>query len=193
MLLAHTNSKVICFEPLPLHVPSLMTLASEYRDRFEPFFYAIGNECTTQSLFYGDNTELASLMTNSENIGFLNGNKSSIDVDSITLDSFFATRHLGANEIDLIKIDVEGSEMDVLLGSESTLKNLKPKFIQLEFNRHHLIKNVSIFQISKILSNYSLYQFLPYGDHLIKRDPMKPESNIYRYTNFLFVRNDISI
>jgi FkbM family methyltransferase len=191
LLLEHTNSKVISFEPLPMNAQSLREVSTKYKGRFEVHFCAIGNESTKTSLFYGANTELASLMNNTQNIGFLNGNKYTIEVDMMTLDSFFNFYHPKIKAIDLIKIDVEGFELEVLQGSKNTIKNLKPKFIQLEFNRHHLFSNTSIYQMSLVLNEYSLYQILPWGKLPVKRDPRKPESNVYRYSNFLFVRNNI--
>jgi FkbM family methyltransferase len=47
--------------------------------------------------------------------------ESSIFIESRTLDSY--TKELGISRIDLLKIDVEGHELDVLVGATSLLRN----------------------------------------------------------------------
>lgn len=70
---------------------------------------------------------------------------------------------------------------------------MRPKFIQLEYNWHHLFRSRSLYDISQLLPKYRIYQLLPFGNGLIERNPKRPESNIYHYGNFIFVRDDISI
>ena len=48
-------------------------------------------------------------------------------------------------KIDLIKIDTEGFELEVLKGAEKTIKKLKPTYIQIEYNWHHLFKNINLY------------------------------------------------
>ena len=43
-----------------------------------------------------------------------------------------------------------------------TLRNSKPKFIQIEMNWHNLFSNKSIYEFSKILIHYDFYIVLPY-------------------------------
>jgi hypothetical protein len=95
-------------------------------------------------------------------------------------------------EIDFLKIDVEGFEYEVLVGSLDLLKKSPPKFIQIEYNWHQLFRGITIYKIHCLLHKYSLYQLLPSGELGI-RDPKDPLSNLYMYTNFIFVRKDIEI
>ena len=37
------------------------------------------------------------------------------------------------------------------------------------------------------------HQLLPHGKVLFNIDPKRPESNIYHYSNFVFVRNDLTM
>lgn len=104
------------------------------------------------------------------------------------MDKFLAI----ADEIDLIRIDVEGLEWDVLLGAEATLEKMRPKFIQIEFNLHQLFVGRSILQFSKLLTGYKLMQLLPYRAGLVQRDPKDSLVNIFAYSNYVFVRNDVS-
>ena len=56
--------------------------------------------------------------------------------------------------VDLIKIDTEGYEMNVLKGSRNFIS--KPKFIQIEFNWHQLFTNNSLIDFSKELKTMKL-------------------------------------
>jgi len=49
------------------------------------------------------------------------------EIQLTTLDAFCEEKQI--HRIDLIKIDVEGSELDVLMGGEQTLKRYKPRLI----------------------------------------------------------------
>jgi hypothetical protein len=142
-------------------------------------------------LKFGDHTsELASFSGNKNLIKFLdNENNQSIMVQVNTLDYFIKTLEI-SEEIDLIKIDTEGFEYEVLLGAGETIRKNKPKFIQIEYNWHQLYNNQTLLSFQILLNDYQLFQMLPYG--LIKRDAHRPESNIYFYSNFLFVRNEIA-
>ena len=85
-----------------------------------------------------------------------------------------------------MKIDTEGYEYDVLLGARNFIKKKKPKYIQIEYNWHHLFKNVTLYKISKLLNNYDVYKILPYSSGLLKIYPKKPENNYYNYSNYVF-------
>ena len=76
----------------------------------------------------------------------------------------------------------------MLLGAKNLIKKLKPKYIQIEYNWHHLFKNVNLFAFSKILKNYDVFKILPLDKKLIKIDPKKPENNYFNYCNIVFKR-----
>ncbi len=48
-------------------------------------------------------------------------------VQSITLDQFLADKAITLQSGDLIKIDAEGSDLDVILGAEATIRQCKPQ------------------------------------------------------------------
>ena len=100
--------------------------------------------------------------------------------------------YLKKQKVDFIKIDTEGFEYEVLKGAQKTLKFNNPKFIQIEFNWHQLIKNQSLFRISKLVDDYDTFRILPKGDKLLHIDPSRPENNIYHLSNYVFIRKDIS-
>jgi FkbM family methyltransferase len=69
--------------------------------------------------------------------------ESVIDVDAMTLDSFFS---IFDKKIDLIKVDVEGAEIDVLQGAVGVIKEHNPNFCieyHSERNRHYIMRMFS--------------------------------------------------
>ena len=77
-----------------------------------------------------------------------------VKIRTITLDKFLKNRKLS---IDLLKIDVEGSELKVLKGCKKNIKNIK--VILIEILNHNLIKDYSredIFCFFK-KNNFELY------------------------------------
>ena len=84
-------------------------------------------------------------------------------VNTVTLDNFIKNKRL--KNIGLIKIDVEGAELEVLKGLSNTLKKGPP--ILIEINRPRLIKSgfspIDVFELL-INNNYHAYVINKNGD-----------------------------
>jgi FkbM family methyltransferase len=192
LILQNTNSKVVSFEPLPGAFHELEKVKLEYPDRLEVYNIAIGIENNNLDLFFGEpKSEKASLIPNLNKLSFVgNQNKNKITVEVKKLDSF--ENFFNNKKIDFIKIDTEGFEYEVLKGAEKILKLHKPKFIQIEFNWHQLIRNQTLYNLSNFLDLYDVFRILPKGRKLIHVNPSRPENNIYHLSNYIFIRKDIS-
>ena len=192
LLLSETNAKVYSFEPLPAAFRELKKLKSKFSERLDIFNTAIGLEDSVSNLFYGDErSEKASLVENLEKLSFIGDqNKNKISVNVKKLD--FYENLFETIIIDFIKIDTEGFEYEVLCGAQKIIKKHRPKFIQVEFNWHQLIKNQTLYNLSKMLNGYEVFRLLPYGRKLLNIDPSRPENNIYHLSNYVFIRSDIS-
>lgn len=83
-------------------------------------------------------------------------NTISIKVNTISIDEFVAEQNL--NKLDLVKIDVEGFEMPVLLGAKNTLNKFKPSII-LEIDSYHYSDGGD--SVLKFINelNYDIYYF----------------------------------
>jgi len=194
LLLEKTGSSVIAFEPLPKAYAELLELEGRYGKRFRSYNYGVGEKCEELTLYFGsEDSELASFSTEINEIAYVSdSNINSIKVKVISLDSFFENNALEIDSIDLIKIDTEGYELEVLRGAKNTIGRLKPKFIQIENNWHQLFRNNSIFGFSSILPGYAIYRLLPYGG-MTPVDSRSPLSNIFLFSNYIFVRNDLNL
>ena len=192
LLLENTNSKVVSFEPLPVAFKELKKIKLKFKNRLNIYNVAIGINNNEQDLFYGEEkSEKASLIPNLEKLSFVGlNNKNKISVNVKKLDYF--ENYFKDKKIDFIKIDTEGFEYEVLRGAEKILLEHKPKFIQIEFNWHQLIRNHTLYQLFKLVNSYDIFRILPYGKKLILIDPSRPENNIYHLSNYVFIRSDIS-
>ena len=193
-LLEMTSAKVISFEPLPRAFAALLTLKDEFGNRFEAENVGVGEREGTLALHYGaEDSKLASFSEEVGQVDYVH-NVNTMNVAVISLDSYFE-RHSNddVQEIDLLKIDTEGFEFQVLQGAQKTIALRRPKFIQIEFNWHQLFRAQSLWSLSKLMAGYRAFQVLPHGSGLVRRDIKSPESNIYRFSNFVFVRSDIHI
>ena len=195
LLLTETKSNIISFEPLPLAFKDLQKIEQENSDRLKVYNYALGEKNETLELNYSnDRSEKASFLENLNELSFYDfQNNQKMKRKVYSLDTFFLDNpNLLSKNIDLIKIDTEGFEFEVLKGAKKMLEQNPPKYIQIEFNWHQLFKGQTIYNFSKFLHQYDLYQILPHGNDLIKINPSRPESNIFHLTNFVYIRKDIS-
>lgn len=196
-LLESTKARIIAFEPLPGAYQRLVALSSKYPGRLSAINKGVGDKNGELELYYGDeDSELASFSIEVKNIGYVGAsNVRSITVPVVTLDEYFlADKQLVPDGgIDLIKIDTEGYEYNVLLGAQRLIATVKPKFIQLEYNVHQLFQHHSLYSLSLLLGGYKVYQLLPHGSGFVNIDPKRPESNIYHYSNFVFIRSDLTM
>jgi len=192
VLLETTKADVFAFEPLPKAFEQLKALEVIYPERFVCMNVGVGDKSATLDLFYGtEDSELASFskdVNQIEYVGSHNVNKMSVPV--ITLDSFLEELGKKHNSIDLLKIDTEGFEYEVLVGAQKTISTLKPRFIQIEYNWHQLFRTQSLRSLANLIPDYDAYQMLPFGSGLVARDLNRPESNIYHYSNFVFIRKN---
>ena len=89
------------------------------------------------------------------------------EVPSVSLDDYCAEREI--DRIDLLKVDVEGAELDVLRGSERLLRTRAVRCCVFEFGATTLEYGVDPGSISTYLAScgYSLR-------NLVERDPVFP-------------------
>lgn len=104
--------RVVAFEPDPLHYECLVKNVTE---DIETHQLAVGQENKMISLSNDDFTQSRRVVGE--------GTIPMVTVDSLSID-----------DVDLIKIDVEGYEMEVLKGATETLKNIQYLMIELNNN-----------------------------------------------------------
>jgi FkbM family methyltransferase len=186
------QAQVIAFEPQPSVFNELEALARRYRGRLHAENVGVGANDGELDIYWGENSELASFSPEVLAIGYVgrcNVNRSRVPVT--TLDHYFAGpgRHWADRPITLLKIDTEGFEYEVLAGAQQTLRARPPQYVQIEFNAHQLYRNQTLYSLSRLLPDYTPYQMLPRSGGLRIAAADDPCSNLFLYSNFVFIRN----
>ena len=184
-ILENTDSRIICFEPVPTTFEKLRKETESYSDRIT--YENMGVGAINEELIIHFNSDALAHASFSEEVKQINyiSNEEKVSVPVVTLDTYFKDKNI--TEVDFIKIDTEGFESEVFKGAARIFAELKPKYIQIEFNWHQLFRNNSLHYFSQLLQNYDMYQLIPNG--WVLRDPKDPLVNIYSYSNFVFVKN----
>lgn len=128
--LVGNNGRVYAFEPVPWLAQRLEENARLNSMRnIDTFKTAVGAKSGKANLYLSKSggDEWSSLYH-----WELTGNKY-IEIGVITLDEFVQNHNI--NRIDLLKVDTEGSELDIFLGAQGALKEGLIKAIIVEFNK----------------------------------------------------------
>ncbi len=103
-------------------------------------------------------------------------------VQSITLDTYCKEKSI--SRIDILKIDVEGAELDVLHGCWHILNGKIAKYIQVEYSEHYQLNGRKFMDVVNYVRQfgYSAY-FWQYGDFVKITEDNFVEN--YRLDNFI--------
>jgi len=125
--------KIYAFEPYPENFDGLLCNLKINRPKSKtiiPINKAIGKENGIAYMVKGLHDGMHHITEYEE--------KSTLMVDMTTIDYFVSQN---VEKPNLILIDVEGYEMNVLLGAENTIKKYSPMFILEHHNKIFLLKN----------------------------------------------------
>lgn len=135
----YPDAKMNVFEPLPNLYPKIEKLFKSNKN-ITTHNLALGNELGTIKFNRNEFGHISSILDISdENVHYPKRNEmDQIDVEIKTLDSLSLSEELSKG-ISLLKLDVQGYELEVLKGGENTLKNID--YILLEANLEQLYVN----------------------------------------------------
>jgi FkbM family methyltransferase len=121
--------------------------------------------------------------SNKKNLKYLVNKKIySFNVEVKKLDNFNFIK-----KVKIIKIDVEGDELNVLLGAKKLINKFNPIII-LEFNSCHIFSRTFLRDILNVLKYYKVYRILPRGKIISLSDKYSAsEYEIFSYQNLLFL------
>jgi FkbM family methyltransferase len=137
VLQAQRNAQVYAFEPNPDCYRRLLKniTANELEDRIRPFNLAVGGVAGMGKMRVDKGgTTGGTVLTGGD------GSPNAASVSITTLDRIVPA--LSISQIDLLKIDVEGAEVDVLRGAAQTLTLTKR--IMLEYHSRALLKQAEL-------------------------------------------------
>lgn len=170
---------------------------SEAAKGIKYFPYALGEKNEKRKLYVTQDPKCTSLYKPNENflklyheLQYVNLKKET-EIETITLETF-VDRH-SIDEIDFIKIDVQGAALDVFKGSKKLLNNVLKIVCEVEFVP--LYQDQPLFgDVSKFLSNYNLMfnKFLKLSGRTLKplianKDPTIASQHMW--TDAVFIQN----
>lgn len=119
------------------------------------------------------------------------GDSISCDVEVVTLDEFVTENKI--NKIHLLKIDVEGNEMNVLRGAKKSLEKDIFDVIQFEFTQINSVSRVFMKDYFDLLgAKFSLHRLLPNG-LLSLGEYFSTTHEIYGYQNIVAIRREKNV
>lgn len=141
---------------------SFMEIKYEYRDNIIYNSLPLYKESTVVQFYYFENfnNELSGIYNGGEKWDGLPTKVKS--TQSITLDDYCGVKNI--EHIDYLKIDTEGSDMDVLLGGSKTFSEDKVGIIQIEYSEHWQRAGYSWVDLKSISKKYG-YKIYRYIDN----------------------------
>ncbi|MFI5240695.1 MAG: FkbM family methyltransferase [Candidatus Saccharimonadia bacterium] len=168
--------RIVCFEPNKTLRATLQRIGDEViseavgaEDR--EITININSQDHTQSSIYRENT-----------------NTKAVVVHQTTLDTF--ARKSKLKYIDFVKIDVEGHEVDVLLGAKDLIENSQIGMLQFEYGGTFVDSGKTLKQVYEILSkNYFICHVMPAGLLIL---PYSSKLETYRYSNWVAIARNFA-
>ncbi len=135
------------FEPSPIQQKYLKKNIAHHSlsEKVFPLFSAVGK--ASGSAYFQQNTKNAAASTLSDMT------ETSFEVPVVDIDTWCAAREV---KPDFIKMDLEGGEMDALLGAERTIRECKPRLAICLYHRPSDMWSIPYF-IKKISPDYALW------------------------------------
>jgi FkbM family methyltransferase len=104
------------------------------------------------------------------------------EVNVTMLDRFAEQQRI--EHVDLLKLDVEGHELEVLRGATRLLAQRRIRTIQFEFGAPQLLSKASLLEFQRMLGSYTLHRLLGSGALALSR--LQPyEREIFAYQNIV--------
>jgi FkbM family methyltransferase len=180
----YPNSQYYCFEPNKNTYNKLKHNLNKYKN---VKLYNLGlGEKEGIDFLYSPANDLNSTLSSNNNM-FNDSFKQK--VKNTTIDNFVYEKNI--DRIDFLKIDTEGTEIDILKGAKNSIKNKKVNIIQFEFNEMNIFKRVFMGDFIKILKDYEFFRLLPNSFLKLDLRNCKPiHFELFGYQNILAVKKE---
>lgn len=187
VLQVNPMAQIFAFEP---HPKAFAQLAAISNDRFHALNFALGAEEGSTTIYDCaaiDGSEHATLLRGVVERVYGDANLSEHVVARTRLD--VAMRSL-ATHIHLLKIDTEGTELDVIRGCGRYLTESRIDLIQFEFNSMNVYSRCFLLDFQNALPGYRLFRVLQ--DGVIALWPYQAiDDEVFAFQNILAVRESL--
>ena len=175
------NFSVLAIEPFPKNITILKRNLKNIS--YKLIEETLGDNVSA-SKFYIDNTNRASGQNSTIKHYYLN---ESFDIKQTTIDTLVKKNNF--KKINFLKLDIEGSEYNALLGAKQTLSNGLIEYIQLEYNQTWIEGGGSIKKILDLANLYSYRLFRIRKKDLLLIPKYNFSLDDFVYCNLLLVKN----
>lgn len=181
----HPRSKLYAFEPHPKSFKHLQQVALNLN--FKAYQHGLGSERTLKKLYdYLDREGSSQASVYKEMFRTSHMPITQHDIALTTLDDFCKDNAI--EHIDLLKIETEGFEYEVLMGSSRMIGSLSVDIIQFELNQLSLSSKKTIFDFMELLPEYRFYRMLhrgmiPLHKHKMRMHASTEHQNIIAWSN----------
>jgi FkbM family methyltransferase len=183
------NAEIFSFEPVKSTFDALSK--NTYESNIKLYNIGFSDKAGKGELYNtvdGSNTEIASIYKEVIEEVFQNDNGvASIEFQMDTIDNFCASKNI--ENIDFLKMDVEGHELAVLKGAVSLLLTDSIKVIQFEFNLHNIYAHVFLRDFYVVLHNFEFYRLSQNG--FVALGGYSTFNEIFILQNIVAIRKDI--
>lgn len=179
------NPTVFCFEPSKNTFELLHKNIGQNKNVILNNF-GFGKENKKTILFSNENASVLASLYNRQldHLGITMNKKEEVEIKK--LDDYCDQNDI--QNIDLLKLDVEGNELDVLYGAERMLSTSSIRFIQFEFGGCNIDSRTYFRDFFYLLNpNFNIYRVLQNGIYPIKKYGEMNE--IFFTANFLAIKN----
>lgn len=188
VLMKIPNVHIHAFEPVP-DLYNILRESSRGNPAFNIHNLAISDQDGTRTFFYyNKSTELSGMSSfyrRPDPEKRLAMEPVQIQVLTQTLDSFCKTSSI--QQIDFLKIDTEGGELDVLHGAIGLLKKQQIIALQFEYGGTYLDSGITLRQVLSFLAHYGYNTFRILPDGILHISGWHESLENYRYANYLSV------
>lgn len=177
--------QIFAFEPHPRTYQILVKEAEQYN--FKSYNIGLSNKPGTLELFDHRNQDGSTHATLYKDVieRIHKDQVTEHKVKLTTIDHFMDEHQIP--QVDLLKIDTEGNELNVLKGAQKMIGENRVNCIQFEFNEFNVISRVFMSDFIDLLPRYSLYRLLTNGFvQLNDYEPIYRE--IFGYQNIIAVK-----
>lgn len=184
VLSKHPQVSLYAFEPIPESFNQLFQKTKNYN--LMCFNFAFSNVKGEKNIAWYNNSlgwaELSSFYRREEVEKNCQVTPSMLKVITYDLDTF-CQEHL-IDTIDFLKIDTEGSELDIFKGAQRLLATQKIKYIQFEYGGTYLDAKTTLKEVFQLLqaNNYLVFRIIP--NALIQINNWRDALETYNYSNY---------
>ena len=120
---------IYCIEPAPDNMSLLLkhTRVNHLQDRTKTFQYLIGDHDGPEKLYLSEFSNVHSLSSKINDRGF-------VEVPMVTMDTFMDQNGLSPEDVDFIRMDIEGYEVKAFEGMKKLFTSSSPLMLFMEFH-----------------------------------------------------------